>query len=91
MAYQLGQQDEAISLIESTLEQTTGKIEQARLKLKLADIYLHEDEVWEATLLYSQVDKSMKEEPLGHEARFKTHNCAISSANLPGRRCNSMY
>ncbi len=71
MAYQLGQQDEAISLIESTLEQTTGKIEQARLKLKLADIYLHEDEVWEATLLYSQVDKSMKEEPLGHEARFK--------------------
>ena len=71
MAYQLGQQDKAISLIESTLEQTPGKIEQARLKLKLADIYLHEDEVWEATLLYSQVDKSMKEEPLGHEARFK--------------------
>ena len=71
MAYQLGKQDEAISLIESTLEQTPGKIEQARLKLKLADIYLHEDEVWEATLLYSQVDKSMKEEPLGHEARFK--------------------
>lgn len=71
MAYQLGQQNEAISLIENTLEQTTGKTEQARLKLKLADIYLHEDEVWEATLLYSQVDKSMKEEPLGHEARFK--------------------
>ena len=71
MAYQLGKQVEAISLIESTLEQTPGKIEQARLKLKLADIYLHEDEVWEATLLYSQVDKSMKEEPLGHEARFK--------------------
>lgn len=71
MAYQLDQQNEAISLIENTLEQTTGKTEQARLKLKLADIYLHEDEVWEATLLYSQVDKSMKEEPLGHEARFK--------------------
>ena len=37
----------------------------------LADIYLYKDEVWEATLLYSQVDKSMKEEPIGHEARFK--------------------
>jgi tetratricopeptide (TPR) repeat protein len=39
--------------------------------LKLADIYFYKDEVWEATLLYSQVEKSLKEEPLGHEARFK--------------------
>ena len=39
--------------------------------MKLADIYLFNEEVWEATLLYSQVDKSMKEEPIGHEARFK--------------------
>ena len=27
--------------------------------------------MWEATLLYSQVDKAMKEAPLGHEARFR--------------------
>ena len=39
--------------------------------MKLADIYLFKEEVWEATLLYSQVDKSMKEEPIGHEARYK--------------------
>ena len=39
--------------------------------MKLADIYLFKEEVWEATLLYSQVDKAMKEEPIGHEARFK--------------------
>ena len=39
--------------------------------MKLADIYLFKEEVWEATLLYSQVDKSMKEEPIGHEARLK--------------------
>lgn len=71
MAYQLGQSEEAIALLTNTIEQALGKQGQAELKLKLADIYLHEDEVWEATLLYSQVDKSMKEEPLGHEARFK--------------------
>lgn len=71
MAYQLGQSEEAIALLTSTIEQALGKQGQAELKLKLADIYLHQDEVWEATLLYSQVDKSMKEEPLGHEARFK--------------------
>ena len=71
MAYHLDQTDEAIALLTETVEQIGGKQDKAELKLKLADIYLHEDEVWEATLLYSQVDKSMKEEPLGHEARFK--------------------
>lgn len=71
MAYHLGQTDEAIALLTNTIEQVNYKQGQAELKLKLADIYLRQDEVWEATLLYSQVDKSLKEEPLGHEARFK--------------------
>ena len=71
MAYHLDQTDEAIALLTNTIEQVNNKQGQAELKLKLADIYLHQDEVWEATLLYSQVDKSLKEEPLGHEARFK--------------------
>jgi tetratricopeptide (TPR) repeat protein len=71
MTYHLDQTDEAVALLINTLPNVGGKQDQAQLKLKLADIYLHEDEVWEATLLYSQVDKSMKEEPLGHEARFK--------------------
>ena len=71
LGYQLGKSDEAIALLINTLPNIGNKQDQAALKLKLADIYLHEDEVWEATLLYSQVDKSMKEEPLGHEARFR--------------------
>ena len=71
MTYQLGKSEEAIALLTKTIETVGGKQDKAELKLKLADIYLYKDEVWEATLLYSQVDKSMKEEPLGHEARFK--------------------
>lgn len=71
MAYHLNQDGEAIDLLLQTIEQTQNKIQQSQLKLKLADIYLFNDEVWEATLLYSQVDKAMKEEPLGHEARFR--------------------
>ena len=71
MAYHLNQSDQAIVLLTNAIEQVNNKQSQGELKLKLADIYLHKDEVWEATLLYSQVDKSMKEEPLGHEARFK--------------------
>lgn len=71
MAYHLGQSEQAIDLLQQTIGQNTNKLQQSQLKLKLADIYLYNDEVWEATLLYSQVDKSMKEEPLGHEARFR--------------------
>ncbi len=71
MTYQMDQTDEAIALLTKTIEQVNSKQGQAELKLKLGDIYLRQDEVWEATLLYSQVDKSLKEEPLGHEARFK--------------------
>lgn len=71
MTYQLDRSEEAIELLSKTLETVGSKQDKAELKLKLADIYLRKDEVWEATLLYSQVDKSLKEEPLGHEARFK--------------------
>lgn len=44
---------------------------QARAKIALADYYLMQGEVWESTLLYSQVDKKFKEDLLGHEARFR--------------------
>jgi len=71
MAYHLDQSSEAIELLLHAIELTQNKSQQSNLKLKLADIYLYNDEVWEATLLYSQVDKAMKEEPLGHEARFR--------------------
>lgn len=40
-------------------------------KINLADYYLMQGEIWEATLLYSQVDKAFKEDLLGHEARFR--------------------
>ena len=71
MAYHLDQAQAAVDLLQQAINQTNNKNQQNQLKLKLADIYLYTDEVWEATLLYSQVDKSMKEEPLGHEARFR--------------------
>lgn len=44
---------------------------QALGKINLADYYLMQGERWEATLLYSQVDKAFKEDQLGHEARFR--------------------
>ncbi|MEO1712963.1 MAG: hypothetical protein AAFU60_06470, partial [Bacteroidota bacterium] len=47
------------------------RIVRARGKVALADYYLMQGERWEATLLYSQVDKDFEEDYLGHEARFR--------------------
>lgn len=49
---------------------------QARAKLNLADYYLMTGEIWESTLLYSQVDKDFKEDLLGEEARFRNAKLA---------------
>ncbi|MFM8740600.1 MAG: tetratricopeptide repeat protein [Cytophagales bacterium] len=40
-------------------------------KIDLGDIYLLKSEPWESTLLYSQVEKSQRETPLGYEAKLR--------------------
>jgi TolA-binding protein len=45
-------------------------------KLLLGDAFLIKDEVWEARLLYGQVDKEFKEEALGQEAKFRNAQLA---------------
>lgn len=70
-AFELGQTAEAIAMAERALQLPLSPIDQAQVKLQLADIYLFGNEVWEATLLYSQIEKSLKDEPIAHEARFR--------------------
>lgn len=71
-AFYLNNTDGAIALLEELISLTnSNKLLQADCKLELADILLFTGEPWEATLLYSQVDKAFKNEPIGHEARFR--------------------
>lgn len=70
-AYHAGRSTEAAAILEKAKMLPLPQSEIAAIKMQQADIMLFNDEVWEATLLYSQVDKSMKNEPLGHEARFR--------------------
>jgi|SRR6056297_364777 len=44
---------------------------QSRAKIRLADYYLMDGKKWDATLLYSQVDKAMPEAAVGEKARYK--------------------
>jgi predicted Zn-dependent protease len=43
----------------------------AKTKLLLGDCYLMSDNLWDARLMYGQVEKQFKEDALGQEARFK--------------------
>ncbi|MDH3649893.1 MAG: tetratricopeptide repeat protein, partial [Saprospiraceae bacterium] len=44
---------------------------KANAKIQLGDYYLMMGERWDATLLYSQVDKEFKDDLLGQNARFR--------------------
>lgn len=71
-AFYLGKTAEAIDLLESTLD-LPGVSQRVRgeCRVELADILLLTGEVWDATLLYSQVDRMFRDDPLAHEAKFK--------------------
>ncbi|MEZ4898120.1 MAG: tetratricopeptide repeat protein [Saprospiraceae bacterium] len=71
-AFYLKNLKKAIGILEN-LKETPGinNFLLAQIKLQLADYYLMDNNIWDATLLYSQVDKSFKEEEIGEEARFK--------------------
>ena len=71
-AFYLHQEDSAANILKRIIE--TPRVApalRARSKLTLGDIYLLTEEPWEATLLYSQVEKEHKDQPLGYEAKLK--------------------
>ncbi|MEO5673971.1 MAG: tetratricopeptide repeat protein [Chitinophagales bacterium] len=64
--------DRAISILQEAIAiSTNDKKLNGYLKLDLGDAQLIHGEVWEAMLLYGQVDKSFHDAPIGEEARFK--------------------
>ncbi|TKC00247.1 tetratricopeptide repeat protein [Pedobacter cryophilus] len=79
-AYYLNKLVEAQDLLEQVLTFNGTKPQTlAEVKLDLADIYVLNNDRWEATLLYGQVEKSFSNEPLGQEAKFK--NARLSFYN----------
>ncbi|MCK4569654.1 MAG: tetratricopeptide repeat protein, partial [Bacteroidales bacterium] len=71
-AFHLNKEDNAVQNLDMAIAiPGPESISRAKCKLELADIYLFQGEVWEATLLYSQVEKAFKNEPIGHFAKLK--------------------
>lgn len=58
--------------LQNALKQSRARdTELAKCKISLADIYIKENNIWEATLLYGQVNHDFKEDIIGYEAKFK--------------------
>ncbi|GJM33683.1 MAG: hypothetical protein DHS20C18_26840 [Saprospiraceae bacterium] len=82
-AFYLNDLDKAIELLDQLIAYpNVDRVIEAEAKLALADFYLMQGERWEATLLYSQVDKDFKEALLGHEARYRNAKLSYYSGDF---------
>jgi len=71
-AFYLNKVKQAISILNEAIEiYDIPPLVKSECKIELADILLFSGDIWEATLLYSQVEKAFKNEPMGHLAKFK--------------------
>lgn len=66
-----------IAILKKALEQPgLTKMLNGQCKLQLGDYMILDGDVWESSLLYSQVDKTFREDVLGEEARFRNAKLA---------------
>jgi len=71
-AFYLGNYADAIAILDDVISNPSIKpTDKADYKILQADIYLVAGMIWDASLLYSQVEKDFKYEAIGHEAKFK--------------------
>lgn len=71
-AFYLDQPDSAISELEDAIVfPGISKTTQADCKLELGDVYLFTGNVWDSDLLFKQVEKDFKNDPLAQEAKFR--------------------
>ncbi|HMN05337.1 MAG TPA: tetratricopeptide repeat protein [Flavobacteriales bacterium] len=71
-AYYLNDVAGAVDLLKEAVDMPgLNRKQQAELKLQLGDIHILQGDIWDASLLFSQVDLDFKQDVLGHEARMR--------------------
>ena len=82
-AFYLNEHDSAIVILQKIIRvPSVSKSIIDKSKLDLGDIHLLIGEPWESTLLYSQVEKSSKETPIGYEAKLRNAKLSYYSGNF---------
>ena len=73
LAFKFNEVDKAKTELKNALKIGRARTnELAKCKLTLGDIYVKENEIWEAALLYGQVNHDFPEDIIGHLAKFKS-------------------
>ncbi len=71
-AFYLGKSDEAVQLLQKVIDmRRVHNTVKAECRVEMADILVLTGDVWDAKLLYSRVDREFKDNPIGHEAKYK--------------------
>jgi tetratricopeptide (TPR) repeat protein len=82
-AYYLNKPTQAQKLLLNALQINNITQQQvAEIKLQLGDIYFLNNTIWEAALLYSQVEKTFANQPLGHEAKLRNAKLSFYNADF---------
>ncbi len=77
LAFFLERSEEAMDNLEAVLKLPALNARvAAACKLELGDVYVFADLVWDASLIFSQIILDFKDDPLGHEAKYR--NARIS-------------
>ena len=70
-AFYINEPKKAETLLQESFKLQMSALQKAKFKVLLGDVYIVDDRIWDASLLYMQVAKQFSEDPIGHEAKFK--------------------
>jgi tetratricopeptide (TPR) repeat protein len=70
-AFQLKQSPAAVATLNKALALQLNKFQQAKVKMKLADVLLMDEKFNQAIIYYAQVEEDLKNDAIGNEAIFR--------------------
>ncbi len=82
-AFYLDKAEQAKELLENAIKlRGISQNMLAECKLELGDILLLQNQIWDATLIYAEVEQAFKHNPLGHEAKFRAAKLAYYNGDF---------
>ena len=86
LAFEYGQLNESVALLERSLDEPLQTFARAKLKMALADIMVFDGKFFDALIYYTQVQQELKNNQVGQVARFKVAQTSFIKVILIGHR-----
>lgn len=80
-AFYLNKPDEAVERLQKAIASPTYRYKSG-LEMELADIYLNNNDIWGANMLYASIAMKYKNNDIGHEAQLKQAQIAYYNGNF---------